>query len=122
MTPQASLAAALKKEPTVGVLWTSEIVGYSIKYAYRLPQPDGGERIILATDRRVGIWSNLWKLPAANTTDYAFSLIELRVNSKGEGEGKMSLTGKVVVDSSAKTIALDGYNALPVILKGVKRQ
>jgi hypothetical protein len=121
-TPQASLAAALKKEPTVGVLWTSEIVGYSIKYAYRLPQPDGGERIILATDRRVGTWSNLWKLPAANATDYAFSIIELRVNSKGEGEGKMSLTGKLVVDSNAKTIALDGYNALPVILKGVKRQ
>ena len=121
-TPQAALAAALKKEPTVGILWTSEIVGYSIKYAYRLPQADGGERIILATDRRVGAWSNLWKLPeSANATDYAFSIIELRVNSKGEGEGKISMTGKIVVDSNAKAIALDGYNPLPVILKGVKR-
>ena len=64
-TPDASLAAALKKAPTVGILWTSETVGYSIKYAYRLPQPDGGERIILATDRRVGAWSSLWKPTAA---------------------------------------------------------
>jgi hypothetical protein len=117
------LAAALKKEPTVGILWTSEIVGYSIKYAYRVPQADGGERIILATDRRVGAWSNLWKLPeSANATDYAFSIIELRVNSKGEGEGKISMTGKLAVDSNSKAIALEGYNALPVILKGVKRQ
>ena len=50
-SPESSLAAAIQKAPTAGVLWTSENVGYSIKYAYRLPQPDGGERIILATDR-----------------------------------------------------------------------
>jgi len=122
-TPQSSLAAALKKTPTVGILWTSETVGYSIKYAYRLPQPDGGERIILATDRRVGAWNNLWT-PAgsANVTDYAFSVLELRLTAKGEGEGKGSMTGKIAVDSEAKTIALDGYSALPLVLKAVKRQ
>jgi hypothetical protein len=122
-TPEASLAAAIKKAPTVGILWTSENVGYSIKYAYRLPQPDGGERIILATDRRVGMWSNLWK-PAASVTptDYTFSIIELRVNPRGEGEGRGVLAGKVVVDNATKTIALDDYAALPVILKAVKRQ
>ena len=87
-----------------------------------MPQPDGGERIILATDRRVGAWSNLWK-PAASVeqSDYSFSIIELRVNSRGEGEGRGVITGKVAVDSAAKTISLDGYAALPVILKGVKR-
>lgn len=121
-TPQASLASALKKVSTVGILWTSETVGYSIKYAYRVPQPDGGERIILATDRRVGAWSNLWK-PAgsANVTDYEFSLIELRVNSKGEGEGKGAVVGKVGVDTAAKSVVLDGYGTLPVVFKGVKR-
>jgi hypothetical protein len=117
------LAAAIKKAPTAGILWTSENVGYSIKYAYRLPQPDGGERIILATDRRVGAWSNLWKISGEiPPSDYAFSMIELRLNSKGDGEGRGVVTGKVAVDSTAKTIALDGYAALPVILKGVKRQ
>src|SRR6185295_2836083 len=122
-TPESSLAAAILKAPTAGILWTSENVGYSIKYAYRLSQPDGGERIILATDRRVGKWSNLWT-PAASVTlsDYAFSIIELRVNSKGEGEGRGVVTGKVAVDDSAKTVALDQYATLPAILKGVKRQ
>jgi hypothetical protein len=122
-TPQASLAAALKKAPTVGILWTSETVGYSIKYAYRLQQPDGGERIVLATDRRVGAWSNLWK-PAGTIapTDYAFSIIELRLNPKGEGEGKGAVAGKVAVESQSKTIGLDGYSTLPVVLKGVKRE
>jgi hypothetical protein len=122
-TPESSLAAALKKAPTVGILWTSENVGYSIKYAYHLPQPDGGERIVLATDRRVGAWSTLWTPAASITpTNYPFSLIELRVNSKGEGDGRGVMTGKVVVDSAAKTIALDGFATLPVVLKAVKRQ
>src|SRR5262245_29523985 len=124
-TPEASLAAALKKEPTIGVIWTSETVGYSIKYAYREQQPDGTERIILATDRRVGAWSNLWK-PAATASgtpaDYSFSIIELRLNPKGDGEGRGAIFGKVAIDSQSKTIALDGYSALPIILKGVKRQ
>jgi hypothetical protein len=121
--PEGSLAAAIKKAPTTGILWTSENVGYSIKYAYRLTQPDGSERIILATDRRVGAWSNLWKTEASVApSDYAFSIIELHLNSKGEGEGRGVVTGKVTVDSQVKTIALDGYATLPVILKGVKRQ
>jgi hypothetical protein len=54
--------------------------------------------------------------------DYAFSVIELRVNAKGEGEGKGPVAAKVAVDSAAKTIALDSYATLPVVLKAVKRQ
>jgi hypothetical protein len=42
------------------------------------------------------------------------------LNSKGEGEGKISLTGKIAVDSATKTIALEDYGALPVVLKNVK--
>jgi hypothetical protein len=122
-TPQVAVTAALKKLPTVGMLWTSETVGYSIKYAYRMPQPDGSERIILATERRVGAWSNLWK-PSGNVVPWetGFSIIELRLNGKGDGEGKGVLTGKIGVDAQAKTLDLDDYGTLPVILKGVKRQ
>jgi hypothetical protein len=122
-TPEGSLAAALQTAKTVGYVWTSESAGYSIRYAYRVPQPDGSERIIFATERRLGAWNDLWK-PAggAPVSSYDFSVIELHLNAKGEGEGKTSLTGKVVVDSSAKTIALDGYNSLPVVFKDVKRR
>jgi hypothetical protein len=122
-TPQDAVVAALKKSPTVGMLWTSETVGYSIKYAYRMPQPDGSERIVLATERRVGTWSSLWKPSGAITPwDTGFSIIELHINGKGEGEGKGVLAGKIGVDSQAKTLALDDYATLPVILKGVKRR
>jgi hypothetical protein len=122
-TPEGSLSAALQAASTIGYLWTSESTGYSLRYAYRLPQPDGSERIILATDRRLGAWNNLWKpTGSAAPTDYEFTLIELRLSPKGEGVGKASLTGKVAVDSASNTIALDGYDSLPVVFKGVKKQ
>ena len=122
-TPESSLTAALAKAPSVGYLWSSEVTGYSLRYAVRVAVPDGGERIILITDRRLGAWNDLWKPVGSGTpTNYEFSVIELRLNPKGEGEGKVSLTGKVAVDSAAKTIALESYSALPVVLKNVRRK
>lgn len=122
-TPESSLAAALAGAPAVGHLWSSEVAGYSLRSAVRLAEPDGRERILLITDRRLGAWNDLWKPVGAETaTNYQFSVVELRLNSKGEGEGKISLLGKVAVDAAAKTIALENYAALPVVLKNVRRK
>jgi hypothetical protein len=138
LSPIAALTAAIGKAPTVGYIWTTDITGYSIKYAFHSPMPDGGERIILATDRRLGAYTVGWK-PAAATaagaegsakaadTDYEFTLIEIRLDSKGSGEGKASLMTKVIVDENVagapgtKTIALDNYASTPAILQNVKR-
>ncbi|MBV8903441.1 MAG: hypothetical protein JOZ22_07370 [Acidobacteriia bacterium] len=119
-TPEASLAAALQQAPTLGYLWSSEVAGYSVRYAARLPQPDGGERIILLTDRRLGAWNDHWKPSGpAPVTNYDFSLVELHLNATGRGEGRTSLTGKVTVDSALKSFVLEDYNSMPVILKDV---
>jgi len=123
LNPIASLTAAIGKAPTLGYIWTNEVVGYSIKYAYRTSMPDGGERIILATDRRLGGSSLSWKLTAAaaTPTDYDFTIFEIRLDSKGLGEGKTTLTTKVVVDNDAKTLAIDNYAGTPALLQSVKR-
>jgi hypothetical protein len=118
----AVLTAAIGKAPTVGYIWTDEVTGYSIKYAYHAPLPDGGERIVLATDRRLGAYTAAWTPPAgASVTDYEFTLVEMRLDSKGLGEGKASLTTKVTLDGEARTVALDDYAAAPAILRSVKR-
>jgi hypothetical protein len=122
-TPESSLAAALQKLPSVGILWTSESAGYSIKYAYRIPSPEGGERIIFATDRRLGIWSEQWWKPTgtASPTNLPFTVFEFRLNDKGEGDGRSTLTGKVVEDAVAKSIAVGNYAEQPIVFKGVKK-
>jgi hypothetical protein len=122
-TPEGTLANALKETTTVGYLWSSEVAGYALRYAGKVTSADGSERVILITHRRLGAMNDLWK-PAGGATpaNYDFSVIELRVNAKGEGEGKASLTGKVVSDSAAKIVALEDYEALPVVLGHVKRR
>lgn len=120
--PISNLTDAIGKAQTVGYIWTNEVVGYSIKYAHRIPLSDGGERIILATDRRLGGFTNAWK-PAgtATPTNYEFTVVELRLDAKGLGEGKTSLTTKVVADNEAKTLVLENYTGTPVMLTGVKK-
>jgi hypothetical protein len=131
LSPIAAFTAALARAPTVGYIWTSDITGYSIKYAWHAPLPDGTDRIILASDRRLGAYTNAWKPLAAEAsakgaaaqtpeTDYAFTLIELRVGQKGLIEGKTSLTNKVVVDADAKTVTIENYSAASTSLEPVK--
>ena len=118
----ALLTTAIGAAPTVGYIWTNEVVGYSIKYAHRMEQAGGGERILLATDRRLGAYNNAWKpTGTAAATDYDFTLVELRLDAKGLGEGKTSLNSKVVIDNDSKILALENYAAAPVTLATVKK-
>jgi hypothetical protein len=122
VNPITALTAAISRAPTLGYMWTNDVTGYAIKYAYHASLPDGGERIILATDRRLGAYTTAWKpLTAAPATDYEFTLIEIRLDAKGAGAAKTSLTTKVIVDNEARTVALDDYAAAPAMLQNVKR-
>jgi hypothetical protein len=121
-TPEGALADAIPSTPVVGYLWSSEVAGYAIHYALKMPADAGTERIILITDRRLGAWNDNWKPASGEPSKYDFSIIELRVNARGEGEGKTSLTGKVAFDGTTKTLGLENYTASPVILKNLKRK
>ncbi len=118
LSPIAAFTAALGRAPTLGYIWTNEVTGYSIKYAWHSPLPDGTDRIILASDRRLGAYTNAWKsTTAAPDTDYTFTLIELRAGPKGMLEGKTSLTSKILIDNDAKTVALENYSTIPTTLR-----
>ena len=121
---EKALADAIQKAPSLGSIWTSESLGYSIRFAFRDTLASGMERVIVLTDGQLGSWSGqIWKpLRASGTASYPFSLIELRVNRTGTGEGKMSMAGKVVADDNAKTLTLGDYDAAPVLLRPVKHE
>jgi hypothetical protein len=120
---EAAFLGVLKSMETVGYLWTGEAVGYPIRYAVRQTTADGAERIILATDRPLGAFlPRPWMARTpAQTQSHPFALIEIRLPKGGAGEGKLSLAAKVTTDATAKTIALDGYDAAPVMLRNVRR-
>ena len=119
-TPPASpFMQAIQRAPKLGYLWTNEPTGYSVKHASRTSQPDGSERVVIITEPRLGAYSSAWTMSTGTPTDYAFTLLEFRINAK-TAEGKSSLTSKVVADPNTSQFALEDFSAAPVILTKVK--
>jgi hypothetical protein len=120
------LLTALQKMPSHGRMrvpsWTGPDplnirLGWDLRYAWREKNPDGGERIVLGTDRYVSWWE------AANrprTIDYPFTVIEIRTNKDGEGEGKLSVATKINAIKGTNVIELETYASEPVRLQGVR--
>jgi hypothetical protein len=113
-SPLAKLSAALKAAPTVGYLWGDGPTGYSIKYAWHSASAPSGERIVLITDRLLG--GHLLAVPdlPSRPAEAEFTLVEMRLDAAGRGDGKTSLGSAVVVDKAASTLALDAYASAPV--------
>jgi hypothetical protein len=116
-SPLERLTTAIKAAPTVGFVWTDSPTGYSIKYAWRSAAPGTQERVVLVTDRRLGANTTSWPAATGAAVNAEFTVVEMRLDGKGLGEAKSSLTSKVVVDAAANTLALEAYADAPVLLK-----
>jgi hypothetical protein len=113
------LLDAVQDMPAVGHFGAPGNLSWDIHFARRVPLPDGGERVVLITDRRIGFWE------AANqprSIDYPFTMIELRLNSDGEGEGKLSVATKITSDPEHNIVTLENWDTTPVRLTTVKRE
>jgi hypothetical protein len=103
----------------VGHFGTPGNLSWDLRFARRSPLPDGGERVVLATDRPIGFWEAS-RQPRSIT--YPFTVIELRLDAEGRGEGKISLATKVIQDRDRNTITLENYDLQPVLLTNVRRE
>jgi hypothetical protein len=111
------LLDALQDMPRMGYFGAPGNLSWDIHFARKVPLPDGGERVVLVTDRRIGFWE------AANqprSIDYPFTVIELRLNRDGEGEGKMSIATKVIYDKEQNILTLEDYDMQPVRLANIR--
>ena len=113
------LLDVLQKLPRVGYFRLNGGLGYDLHYAHREKGEDGGERVVLATDRRIGFWEASRQ---PRSIDYPFTIVEMHLNNDGEGEGKLSLATKVTMDKNKTSITLENYETLPVLLQSVKRE
>jgi hypothetical protein len=92
-------------------------LGYPLHYAWQTPLPDGGRRIVIATDRYIG-FAEARNQP--RTVDYPFTLFEIRLDKNGEGQGKMAVATKINFDKEKNAIELENYSSEPVRLNNVK--
>jgi hypothetical protein len=113
------LLDALQDTPAIGHFGAPGHLSWDIHFARKVPLPDGGDRVILVTDRRIGFWE------AANqprSIDYPFTVIELRLNREGQGEGTMSIATRVIYDKDQNMITLENLQNQPVRLTNLRRE
>ena len=113
---QDGLLTQLRKTPRLGTIRTPNTLGWELHYAVQVPTEDGGRRILLGTDREMGYWE------ASNqprTTDYPFTLVEMRLDKEGKGEGKLSLATQISVSKDGRQVELENYSSEPVRLQKV---
>jgi hypothetical protein len=110
------LLSALQKTKRVGSISTPGSLAYDLHYAREMPDPEGGRRIILATDRPMAFWE------ASNrprTVDYPFTLIEMHVNKQGQGQGKLNIAAKLILNDNV--LVIEDYANQPVMLNDIKK-
>jgi hypothetical protein len=117
LSQAARLTGAITAAPTVGFVWGDGPTGYAIKYAWHSPVTNGYERVVLATERRIGAHQPSWPPASRAAADAEFTIIEMRLDAKGTGEGKTSLTADVGLDVTANTLALEVYDTAPLLFK-----
>lgn len=116
---QEKLLSELQGLPRVGYFRTPNSVGYDLKFARKEKLAEGGEQIVIATDRYISFWEARNR---PRTIDYPFTLIEIRLDPDGVGEGRMSLATRITYYESTKRIALENYASQPVMLTKVRRE
>jgi len=111
------LLDVLKDMPKNGYVRGTNTLGWDLRYAFQSPLPDGGRRVVLATDRPM-TFNELKNQP--RSVDYPFSLIEIRFNKEGVGVGKMAVRTKITISKDKQTVELENYGIEPVRLTEVR--
>ena len=91
-------------------------LGTDIRYARNFAGEDGGRRIVVIASRIIGFRE---EVNQPRTTDYPFSLFEMRFDSRGKGEGKMAYATKIAFDKSKNNIEIENYSSEPVRLNNL---
>jgi len=111
------LVRALQDMKSVGSLRTPQTLAWDLRYARQFKDPEGGRRIVLVTDRPIGFRE------AANSNrsmDYPFTVLEIRLNAKDEGEGKIFGGSKIYVENGE--LVVENWGTQPTRFNNIKRQ
>jgi hypothetical protein len=90
--------------------------GQPLRYAWQTMQANGIRRIVLAAERYLSPEAIKAEPRAAA---YPFTVIEIRADAVGDGDGKMALASKLTFDKASNTLTLEDYDNAPIRLTRV---
>lgn len=113
---QDKLLEVLQKLPVVGYIRTPTSLRYDLHFARQVPNPEGGRKVILLTDRHLAMWE---VVNSTRSVNYPFTLIQLELGADGTGVGKASIATKITQNDNV--IELENFESQPVLLNNVKK-
>jgi hypothetical protein len=111
------LLKALQKMPKVGYIRTPNTLAWDLRYARQSPLEDGGRRIVLGTDRPIGFAE---ARNQGRSMDYPFTIVEVQLDKKDEGVGKILAGTKIFIDKN-NNLVLENYGQQPVRFNEIKK-
>jgi hypothetical protein len=114
-----SMLRALQRMPSTGWIREANTLSWDLRFAQQTPLPDGGRRIVIATDRPIGFWEARNR---PRTIDYPFTILEIRLDKENRGEGKMLADTRLILDRTTNTLVLENYDINPVRLNQIRRR
>lgn len=114
-----AVARALRGAARVGLINAPGQTGWSIRYSRVIPLPDGGQRILLATDRPVA-FAEAWTSTSGG--DFDVTVIQLDLDAEGNGEGTLSFGTEVVWNSETESLEVTNFTSQPIALGNVRRR
>jgi hypothetical protein len=93
-------------------------LGNDLRYAWHTKLPDGGDRIVIGTDRYISFQE---QANQPRTIDYPFTFIQIQLpKGGGEGEGKLAYATKLSFDKKKNAVEMENYGTEPVRLNQIK--
>jgi hypothetical protein len=83
----SQLLSALPYVGAAGYLQWPGGLEHTVRYARHTARPDGGADIVLVVERPLWLW---WDATAKWAADQHFSVVHLRVNKDGTGDGRIA--------------------------------
>lgn len=113
-----ALLSKLQKMPRVGYIRDANggSIGWDLHFARERKLDDGGRQIILGTDRPISAWEAMNR---PRSSDYEFTIADIRFDGDGKGVGKLAVAAKVTVKDETGVIEIENFSSEPVRLTEV---
>lgn len=110
------LLEKLRDMRPVGRIYSSNTIGYDLKFAEQQPLPDGGRKIVLATDRPMSFREIFNQTRSA---DYPFTWVQINMRADGTGQGELAVRARVFGDRPNRPIEVETFEIQPIKLQQV---
>ena len=115
---QQGFQAILSKQDVKGTFQAQKSVAYPVRYIKKFADPNGGYRIVAATDRRLDPREVVGTDPRG---DYLFAIMEIAVDAEGKAQAVVSPNSKLHYDDERNVVKLENWQGQLLGLNDVKQ-